>query len=142
MSYNKTIWTAGDVITAEKLNNIENGIEAAEAQSTAPLCEITTTKPASATIHFQHMVRVNKDNSNLVYYVESDSIPAGTSYCIPVKQADQFVYSILVTGAAISSVTINNTPVAYDDKAEAYVYEWRDISYPESISIVIVSNIH
>lgn len=29
MSYEKTVWTAGDVITAEKLNNIENGIEAA-----------------------------------------------------------------------------------------------------------------
>lgn len=30
MSYNKTIWTAGDTITAEKLNNIENGIVANE----------------------------------------------------------------------------------------------------------------
>ena len=29
MSYNKTTWQAGDVITAEKLNNIEAGIEAA-----------------------------------------------------------------------------------------------------------------
>ena len=27
MSYNKTTWNSGDVITAEKLNNIESGIE-------------------------------------------------------------------------------------------------------------------
>ena len=30
MSYTKTTWETGDVITAEKLNNIENGIEANE----------------------------------------------------------------------------------------------------------------
>lgn len=29
MSYEKTVWSAGDTITAEKLNNIEAGIEAA-----------------------------------------------------------------------------------------------------------------
>lgn len=27
MAYNKTEWQNGDVITAEKLNNMENGIE-------------------------------------------------------------------------------------------------------------------
>ena len=27
MAYNKTTWQTGDTITAEKLNNIENGIE-------------------------------------------------------------------------------------------------------------------
>ena len=26
MSYNKTTWSAGDTITAEKLNNLENGV--------------------------------------------------------------------------------------------------------------------
>lgn len=28
MSYVKTVWQAGDTITSEKLNNIEDGIEA------------------------------------------------------------------------------------------------------------------
>ena len=27
MSYNKTTWSNGDIITAEKMNNIENGIK-------------------------------------------------------------------------------------------------------------------
>ena len=27
MAYTPTVWNTGDVITAEKLNNIENGIE-------------------------------------------------------------------------------------------------------------------
>lgn len=34
MSYNKTTWQSGDVITAEKLNNIEAGIEAASEPRT------------------------------------------------------------------------------------------------------------
>ena len=34
MSYTKTTWTRGDTITAEKLNKIENGIEAASSGPT------------------------------------------------------------------------------------------------------------
>ena len=30
MSYEKTTWETGDIITAEKLNNIENGVESAQ----------------------------------------------------------------------------------------------------------------
>lgn len=29
MTYNKTIWTSGDTITSEKLNNLENGVSEA-----------------------------------------------------------------------------------------------------------------
>ena len=38
MAYNKTTWQNGDVITAEKLNNIENGIE--ETSSSEKLMKI------------------------------------------------------------------------------------------------------
>lgn len=34
MAYTKQTWTKGDVITAQKLNNIENGIESAEKGNT------------------------------------------------------------------------------------------------------------
>lgn len=32
MSYNKTNWQTGDVVTAQKLNNIEEGIETADGK--------------------------------------------------------------------------------------------------------------
>lgn len=32
MSYVKTVWETGDVITAEKLNNLENGVESASGE--------------------------------------------------------------------------------------------------------------
>ena len=31
MAYEKTTWATGDVVTAEKLNNIENGIAVADS---------------------------------------------------------------------------------------------------------------
>lgn len=40
MSYEKTTWQNGDVITAEKLNNLENGVEAAEGGTAAPIMVI------------------------------------------------------------------------------------------------------
>lgn len=42
MIYNKTTWVSGDVVTSAKLNNIENGIEAANNGSGDPF-EITIT---------------------------------------------------------------------------------------------------
>ena len=33
MSYTPTEWTTGDIITAEKLNHIENGVESANSSS-------------------------------------------------------------------------------------------------------------
>ena len=41
MSYTPTEWTSGDVITAEKLNKIENGVETASDGSSAMLVELT-----------------------------------------------------------------------------------------------------
>lgn len=35
MSYEKTVWANGDIITAAKLNNMENGIEAASEAASA-----------------------------------------------------------------------------------------------------------
>lgn len=36
MAYNKTTWKTGDVITADKLNNIEDGISTESTLSTTP----------------------------------------------------------------------------------------------------------
>lgn len=43
MSYVKTVWANGDIITAAKLNNMESGIEAANAPEAVPTLTITWT---------------------------------------------------------------------------------------------------
>ena len=47
MSYTPTTWTSGDVITAEKLNNLEGGVEAA---GSALLITITSGDNSMATM--------------------------------------------------------------------------------------------
>lgn len=49
MAYNKTTWETGDVITAEKLNNIENGIAAIKGVMSITLSEDGDTATLSAT---------------------------------------------------------------------------------------------
>lgn len=41
MTYNKTTWKTGDVITEDKLNNIENGIEATSSAVDVITTDIT-----------------------------------------------------------------------------------------------------
>ena len=53
MSYTKTTWASGDTITAEKLNNIESGVEAASAGGGA---YITTSFGHSNVFPNQHRV--------------------------------------------------------------------------------------
>lgn len=50
MAYTRTEWNTGDLITAEKLNNLENGVSAlAEAEITAVTVEVTPGHSASPT---------------------------------------------------------------------------------------------
>lgn len=44
MTYNKTTWKTGDIITADKLNNIENGIQAVELTTTNGITQIDSKK--------------------------------------------------------------------------------------------------
>lgn len=41
MAYTKTIWASGDVISAEKLNNLENGVEAVAAKDVVTYTEFS-----------------------------------------------------------------------------------------------------
>jgi hypothetical protein len=70
MSYEKTVWSNGDTITAEKLNNIEDGIEAASAE--APLIE-------NREVIIPQTI-LNKDDkvggpTSACYYMETVTIP-------------------------------------------------------------------
>lgn len=49
MAYNKTTWETGDVITAEKLNNIENGIAGIKGVMSITVSEDDDTATLSAT---------------------------------------------------------------------------------------------
>lgn len=49
MAYNKTTWETGDVITAEKLNNIENGIAGIKGVLPITTSEDGDTQTLSAT---------------------------------------------------------------------------------------------
>ena len=44
MSYTPTEWATGDIVTAEKLNNMESGISAASASGGGLLVTITVTQ--------------------------------------------------------------------------------------------------
>lgn len=63
MNYEKTTWQNGDIITAEKLNNIENGLTSANVNF------ITLTDSGQATIapnlppdYFLNVVFINEDH--------------------------------------------------------------------------------
>lgn len=47
MAYNKTIWNTGDVVTAEKLNNLENGVANAIPRITLTYSEELTSAVSS-----------------------------------------------------------------------------------------------
>lgn len=51
MAYTKTTWNTGDVITADKLNNLEQGVEAAASGSGTPGADgVTPSITANATV--------------------------------------------------------------------------------------------
>lgn len=91
MSYNKTTWQAGDTITAEKLNNIENGVEAASKMI--------------ATVHI-----VNQSSS--VVQIESDRIGIFEGVVCYLQDSDNAMMS------ADTSMDIMILPQVYHDSDE------------------------
>lgn len=59
MAYTKHIWETGEVITAEKLNNLENGV--ASSGENDSLCVVFT------------IIADFDDNDNLYYYLQDES---------------------------------------------------------------------
>lgn len=50
MSYTPTEWATGDIVTAEKLNNMESGISAASASGGSGLLEVVKIGPGTFTL--------------------------------------------------------------------------------------------
>ena len=68
MSYNKTTWTAGDTITAEKLNNLENGVASA---SSGPLV-VTATKSGTVFVLDKTYAEISAAMGNVYIVLPSD----------------------------------------------------------------------
>lgn len=66
MSYVKTVWANGDIITASKLNNMENGIEAISNIPTLDItetdenCSVDATALASVLAKLPHAILIRK----------------------------------------------------------------------------------
>ena len=112
-----------------------------DTKPTVSLCKINTTNDANAHIYYSGMVLVEVDNGDIIY-IPDTSIPNGVCDCIPSKDNDDYYYSITITGNNIDAVIINNTSVEYNSKAGAYIYTYRDLHRPETITIFVSSDEH
>lgn len=102
MSYNKTVWAKGDVITAEKLNNIENGIEAAEAAAASAV-------PLSGIVIKERDNNGNPTKVKVVNMPNFPDIPYSTITDIEIDNlfsTENFGFSTGIQGSSITSLTI------------------------------------
>lgn len=128
MSYEKYTWVTGEVITAEKLNHMEDGIAAANA---APIKSITienTTEnlvviyeclndegkyvePVGDDIQTDDYIVVSAGDTATVYYVEPE---AGSGWKMSVGAADPIVLQTDATGITEDSGALIITQEAPD----------------------------
>ncbi len=66
MAYNKTTWANGDVITAQKLNNAENGIAANDEEITGLKADLST----SASIDGTGLITFKNDDNTTVFTLQ------------------------------------------------------------------------
>ena len=66
MAYNKTTWANGDVITAQKLNNAENGIAANDEEITGLKDDLST----SASIDGTGLITFKNDDNQTTFTLQ------------------------------------------------------------------------
>ena len=66
MAYNKTTWANGDVITAQKLNNAENGIAANDEEITGLKSDLST----SASIDSSGIISFKNEDDTTVFTLQ------------------------------------------------------------------------
>lgn len=111
MSYNKTTWTAGDTITAEKLNNIENGIEAADKPIYSP--EAVTGEGDVSITHNGNQIGVLRDSGTLTLNTGSKVAEhdIGIEYTKPASPVKLIPYTVVDNTA--NGVSIHHSPICY-----------------------------
>ena len=86
MSYTKHTWQAGESVTAEKLNNIETGIEsAAEGGSGAFIIEVTRTYDSSVTSRYVYSVPTELKTSSAFKAAMTAALSANQMIVLQVK---------------------------------------------------------
>lgn len=138
MSYTKTNWQIGDAITAEKLNNIENGIEANETA----IGNIDVSAASDA-----YIVTYTQSPSGPVTYTTYADLEtaAAAGKILLVKGADSGKFYQLIKGKFVVDVTAYNAYVAhcYEDKIKFAICETagaKRISWTETPSNLTIEN--
>ena len=108
MSYEKTTWETGDIVTAEKLNNIENGIENAGGGSTFVVnvefevsgltCDKTWAEILNAGTNGESIIFVLKGTNEVQYFYPSHIFKDGKDFIVATVSVDnngvnRFVFS-------------------------------------------------
>lgn len=122
MSYEKQTWQTGDVITAEKLNHIEDGVEAATL-TTIKITGDTLTVPKGQSFSTTQVINfpsdgLKRDNIVSIFTVpngnDSDSIGLALGGFSGLPDGN-IVYGINVMGMTNTAVasTKTTTPIVY-----------------------------
>lgn len=135
MSYNKTTWTSGDVITAEKLNNIEDGLEAASAGPSYPSITVTRNDPQSDRYPIvRFLTGACIDGNTLVAVDFRDGTT--TAHFIP-RFIDE-MYQVVLSFPNMSAryqVTSNTMEVTLDE--DTYYIAYESAEYPGDLDLTI-----
>ena len=99
--YEKTVWETGDIITASKLNNIENGIANLNGNGFCPILQIQGDYDIGDTIYNWNII------SNYVYNDD------GTALLLLYHSSSVYIYLIHPTFGNICLNSDDYTPQIY-----------------------------
>ena len=117
MSYEKTTWANGDTITAEKLNNIENGIEATNNASILMIEMLLDGEYMKLNKKWQEIFDHMQNGGPAFVYKKEDK----KSYLYMVDFIIQYITNYEVTIAGNSSLPSSYSCQNADDYPKAYL---------------------
>lgn len=128
MSYEKTIWETGDIVTADKLNNLEDGVENAQQDTVVfditPLLEAQETQAAMTEL----VTKILTDNDGKTVAVQAVviyAVPNKTQIASAIREKKQIAinldgYTLLPTGYTVSESSDNFVVTANNPLFELY----------------------
>ena len=121
MAYNKTTWQNGDVITAEKLNNIENGIEETSSSEKLMKIDIEITHGAETQVTvsktFSELKSLMTENTVQIPAIISQKIAGANIIC------EYYGYIAFNNGENTINIGYEYTSYGYGGSEEIYFYK-------------------